>query len=99
MDIIAVLTNQNEYSKTQNYWKYLKAKLKKENSQVVSATTKFKFLALEVHSYFRLKEDRAREIIREVKEAVRNWKKVATKYGLSNAERELKSRAFQQTQF
>ena len=45
LDIIAVLTNQEDYKKTRNYWKYLKAKLKKENSQVVSATTQFKFLA------------------------------------------------------
>lgn len=28
-----------------NYWKYLKAKLKKENSELVSATTQFKFIA------------------------------------------------------
>lgn len=45
LDIVAVLTNQNDYAKTRNYWKYLKAKLKKENSQVVSATTQLKFLA------------------------------------------------------
>ncbi len=45
LDIVAVLTNQNDYTKTRNYWKYLKAKLKKEGSQVVSATTQFKFLA------------------------------------------------------
>lgn len=45
LDIVAVLTNQNDYSKTRNYWKYLKAKLKKENSQVVSATTQLKFLS------------------------------------------------------
>ncbi len=45
LDIIAVLTDQNDYTKTRNYWKYLKAKLKKENSQVVSATTQLKFLA------------------------------------------------------
>ena len=45
LDIVAVLTNQNDYNKTRNYWKYLKAKLKKEGSQVVSATTQFKFLA------------------------------------------------------
>jgi cell filamentation protein len=45
LDIVAVLTNQNDYTKTRNYWKYLKAKLKKENNQVVSATTQFKFLA------------------------------------------------------
>lgn len=45
LDIVAVLTNQNDYNKARNYWKYLKAKLKKENSQVVSATTQLKFLA------------------------------------------------------
>ncbi len=45
LDIVAVLTDQNDYTKTRNYWKYLKAKLKKENSQVVSATTQLKVLA------------------------------------------------------
>ena len=45
LDIVAVLTNQDDYTKTRNYWKYLKAKLKKENSQVVSATTQLKLLA------------------------------------------------------
>jgi cell filamentation protein len=45
LDIVAVLTQQEDYTKTRNYWKYLKAKLKKENSQVVSTTTQLKFLA------------------------------------------------------
>jgi cell filamentation protein len=45
LDIVAVLTDQNDYSKTRNYWKYLKAKLKKENNEVVSATTQLKILA------------------------------------------------------
>jgi len=45
LDIVAVLTDQDYYAKTRNYWKYLKAKLKKENSQVVSATTQLKILA------------------------------------------------------
>jgi len=45
LDIVAVLTDQNDYTKTRNYWKYLKSKLKKENSQVVSATTQLKILA------------------------------------------------------
>jgi len=45
LDIVAVLTDQDNYAKTRNYWKYLKAKLKKENSQVVSATTQLKLLA------------------------------------------------------
>ncbi len=45
LDIVAVLTDQDDYTKARNYWKYLKAKLKKENSQVVSATTQLKLLA------------------------------------------------------
>ena len=45
LDIVAVLTHQNDYTKTRNYWKYLKARLKKENSEVVSATTQLKLLA------------------------------------------------------
>lgn len=45
LDIVAVLTDQDDYSKARNYWKYLKAKFKKENSQVVSGTTQLKLLA------------------------------------------------------
>ena len=45
LDIIAVLTDQDDYAKTRNYWKYLKAKLNKEYSKEVSATTQLKFLA------------------------------------------------------
>jgi len=45
LDIVAVLTDQDDYTKTRNYWKYLKAKLKKENSQVVSISTQLKLLA------------------------------------------------------
>ncbi|MEA2042549.1 MAG: Fic family protein [Bacteroidota bacterium] len=45
LDIVAVLNDQDDYTKTRNYWKYLKAKLKKEKSQVVSATTRLKILA------------------------------------------------------
>lgn len=45
LDIVSVLNAETDYNKTRNYWKYLKAKLKKENSEVVSATTQLKFLA------------------------------------------------------
>jgi len=45
LDIVGVLNQEPDYNKTRNYWKYFKAKLKKENSQVVSATTQLKFLA------------------------------------------------------
>ena len=51
LDIIAVLTNQDDYNKTRNYWKYLKAKLKKENNQVVSATTQLKLFAADGKKY------------------------------------------------
>lgn len=51
LDIVAVLTDQNDYTKTRNYWKYLKAKLKKENSELVSATTQLKLLANDGKKY------------------------------------------------
>jgi len=51
LDIIAVLTDQDDYTKTRNYWKYLKAKLKKEKSELVSATTQLKLLASDGKRY------------------------------------------------
>ncbi len=45
MDIVGVVNEEHDYRKVRNYWKYLKAMLKKENSEVVSATTHFKFFA------------------------------------------------------
>jgi len=45
IDIIGVLNEQNEYEKNRNYWKYLKAKLKKQNNQLGSLTTHFKLVA------------------------------------------------------
>jgi cell filamentation protein len=51
LDIVAVLTDQNNYTKTRNYWKYLKAKLKKENSGLVSATTQLKLIASDGKRY------------------------------------------------
>ena len=51
LDIVAVLTDQNDYTKTRNYWKYLKAKLKKEKNELVSATTQLKLLASDGKRY------------------------------------------------
>jgi len=45
LDVVALLTDQDDYTKTRNYWKYLKARLRKENSEVVSLTTQLKILA------------------------------------------------------
>lgn len=51
LDIIGVLRDHSDYSKNRNYWKYLKAKLKKENSQLVSATTQLKLTAADGKKY------------------------------------------------
>jgi cell filamentation protein len=45
LDIVGVLNQEENYTKNRNYWKYLKAKLKKENNELVSATTQLKLLA------------------------------------------------------
>ena len=42
LDVIGAFNQQDDYAKNRNYWKYLKAKLKKEDSEVVSATTQLK---------------------------------------------------------
>ncbi len=52
LDIIAVLTDQDDYTKARNYWKYLKAKFKKENIELVSNTTQLKLLAKDGKRYF-----------------------------------------------
>ena len=45
LDIIGAINEQEDYQKSRNYWKYLKAKLKKEQSELVSVTTQLKLLA------------------------------------------------------
>ena len=45
VDIIGVLRGEDDYEKNRNYWKYIKAKLKRENNQLGSVTTQFKFTA------------------------------------------------------
>lgn len=45
LDIVGVLNDQDDYQKNRNYWKYLKTKLKGENSEVVSDTNQLKLLA------------------------------------------------------
>ena len=45
LDIVAAINRESDYAKTRNYWKYLKAKLKKEGGQLVSATTQLKLRA------------------------------------------------------
>lgn len=51
LDIVGVLNEESDYTKTRNYWKYLKAKLKKENNQLVSGTTQLKLTAADGKKY------------------------------------------------
>ncbi|GAB1476920.1 hypothetical protein MASR2M70_17560 [Bacillota bacterium] len=51
LDIIGVLRGEDDYSKNRNYWKYLKAKLKKENNELVSAANQLKLTAADGKKY------------------------------------------------
>lgn len=51
LDVIGAINEQDDYAKTRNYWKYLKAKLKKEGSELVSATTQLKLRAADGKKY------------------------------------------------
>jgi BRO family, N-terminal domain len=45
LDVVAALTDQADYTKARNYWKWLKGKLKQEGSEVVSVTHQLKLEA------------------------------------------------------
>lgn len=45
LDVIGAINEQEDYTKTRNYWKYLKTKLKATNSELVSATNQLKMMA------------------------------------------------------
>ncbi|OAV72752.1 cell filamentation protein Fic [Bacteroidales bacterium Barb6] len=45
VDVVAVLYGQDDYAKANNYWRWLKRKLIKEQNQPVSTTLGFKFVA------------------------------------------------------
>lgn len=45
LDVVAALTDQADYTKVRNYWKWLKNKLKQEGSEVVSITNQLKLEA------------------------------------------------------
>ena len=43
--IVRAINEEDDYTKSRNYWKYLKAKMSKEGVQLVSVTNQFKFEA------------------------------------------------------
>ena len=51
LDIVGAINEQDDYQKNRNYWKYLKAKLKKENNELVSATNQLKLTASDGKKY------------------------------------------------
>ena len=51
LDIVGAINEQDNHEKNRNYWKYLKAKLKKEQSEVVSDTTQLKLAAADGKKY------------------------------------------------
>ena len=51
LDIIGAVNGQDDYQKNRNYWKYLKAKLKKEGNELVSGTTQLKLTAPDGKKY------------------------------------------------
>ena len=51
LDVVGAINEQDDYTKTRNYWKYLKTKLRKQNNELVSATNQLKLRAADGKSY------------------------------------------------
>ena len=49
--VVAILTDQSDYTKTRNYWRWLKRKLLKDNIQLVSTTNQLKLIAADGKKY------------------------------------------------
>ncbi|MBR6283680.1 MAG: Fic family protein [Muribaculaceae bacterium] len=45
LDVIGAINEQDNYTRTRNYWKYLKTKLRKQKNEVVSVTNQLKLIA------------------------------------------------------
>ncbi|MCL2808183.1 MAG: hypothetical protein FWD27_08565 [Coriobacteriia bacterium] len=51
VDVVSVLTDQQDYAKARNYWKWLKGKLADEGSELVSNTNQLKMKAADGKKY------------------------------------------------
>lgn len=51
VDVVGIFRQEDDYTKNRNYWKYFKAKLKKENNQLVSGTNQLKISAADGKKY------------------------------------------------
>lgn len=50
-DVVGAINDQSDYTKNRNYWKYLKAKLRKEGNELVSGTNQLKLRAADGKRY------------------------------------------------
>ena len=51
LDIVAAINHEPDYAKTRNYWKFLKAKLRRAKDELVSATTQLRLRAADGKRY------------------------------------------------
>ena len=51
LDVVGAINEQNDYTRTRNYWKYLKTKLRKQGSELVSVTNQLKLRAADGKRY------------------------------------------------
>lgn len=51
LDVVGAINAQDDHAKNRNYWKYLKAKLKKNGNELVSTTTQLKLTAADGKKY------------------------------------------------
>ena len=51
LDVVGAINGQDDYTRTRNYWKYLKTKLRKQNSELVSRTNQLKLRAADGKMY------------------------------------------------
>ena len=51
LDVVGAINNQPDYTRTRNYWKYLKTKLRKQGSELVSDTNQLRLLAADGKRY------------------------------------------------
>ncbi len=51
LDIVVAINQKEDHEKSRNYWKYLKAKLRKDQNEVVSSTTQQKLTASDGKNY------------------------------------------------
>ena len=51
LDVVGAINEQDDYTRTRNYWKYLKTKLRKQGSELVSATNQLKLRAADGKRY------------------------------------------------